>query len=406
MQVLDSFLDAMGDTPLVRLHSVTRGRAAHDPGEARDAESGRQREGPDRHADDRGRRARRPAAAGRHDRRADSGNTGHGLAIAAAVRGYKCIFVMPDKMSQEKISLLRAYGAEVVITPTAVPPRVARVATTASPTALDRGDPGRVPAEPVLQPGEPGDPLRHDRAGDLGARPTATVDVFVAGVGTGGTITGRRALPEVAEPRRARRGRRPRGLHVLGRRPRPYLTEGIGEDFWPDHVRPARRRPVRPRERSRRVPRWPGPITRQEGILVGGSCGTAVSPRSRWRASSTRTTTIVVLLPDTGRNYLSKLYSDTLDAASTGCSTARGDRAVEQVLAAKGARDAAARHGERARQGAPGDRRAAGALDLAGAGRAGGLDRREPSSSGRSASASCSSGSSATPTRCRPTSPR
>ncbi len=156
MQVLDTFLDALGNTPLVRLHAVTKGLAPtvlaklemlNPGGSVKDRIGIRMIEDAER------RGQLRP---GGTIVEPTSGNTGHGLAIAAAIRGYRCIFVMPDKMSQEKIALLRAYGAEVVITPTAVSSRVARVLLRRRRSPRER-DPRRLPAESVLQPSEPRD---------------------------------------------------------------------------------------------------------------------------------------------------------------------------------------------------------------------------------------------------------
>ena len=157
-------------------------------------------------------------------------------------KGYRCIFVMPDKMSHEKISLLRAYGAEVVICPTAVDARVARELLLGVRPA-GRGDPGRVQAQPVRQPGQPAGALRHDRPGDLGADRRRARRPGDRGRHRRHDL-GHRPLPEGAEARPAGRRRRPRGLDLL--QPddvHPYLVEGIGEDFWPDDLRSVAGRP-------------------------------------------------------------------------------------------------------------------------------------------------------------------
>ena len=164
-----------------------------------------------------------------------SGNTGVGLAIAAAHKGYRCIFVMPDKMSQEKISTLRAYGAEVVITPTAVEPRLAGELLLGLRPAR-RGDPGRLQARPVLEHGEPGGALRDDRAGALGADAAARSTRSSISVGTGGSISGHRAYFKERKPEVRIVGADPEGsvftaddAHPV----HPYLVEGIGKDTWP-----------------------------------------------------------------------------------------------------------------------------------------------------------------------------
>jgi cystathionine beta-synthase len=307
MEVLDSFLDAVGDTPLVRLTKVTRGAPAtvlaklemlNPGGSVKDRIGLRMIEAAERAG------LLRP---GGTIVEPTSGNTGHGLAIAAAIRGYKCIFVMPDKMSQEKISLLRAYGAEVVITPTAVPPESPesyyRVAD-----RLTEEIPG------AFQPNQyynDENPAAHEATTgpEIWRQTDGRITAFVAGVGTGGTITG------VA---RYLKGRNPDVL-VVGADPEgsiysgdvhPYLTEGIGEDFWPRTFDPSlvdRYVRVSDRDAFRMARR----ITREEGILVGGSSGTAVVAAVDVARELGPDDVVVVVLPDTGRNYLSKLYSDT-----------------------------------------------------------------------------------------------
>jgi cystathionine beta-synthase len=188
MQVLDTFLDAMGHTPLVRLHSVTRGlrpsvlakvEMLNPGGSVKDRIGIRMIED----AEERG--LLRP---GGTIVEPTSGNTGHGLAIAAAIKGYRCIFVMPDKMSQEKISLLRAYGAEVIITPTAVP-RESPESYYSVAERLAQEIPG------AFQPNQyfnPVNPQTHEETTgpEIWEQTEGKIDVFVAGVGTGGTITG------------------------------------------------------------------------------------------------------------------------------------------------------------------------------------------------------------------------
>jgi cystathionine beta-synthase len=235
-----------------------------------------------------------------------SGNTGHGLAIAAAIKGYRCIFVMPDKQSEEKMSLLRAYGAEVVVCPTAVPPESPesyyRVAE-----RLAREIPG---AFHPNQYRNPANPLTHyETTGpEIWEQTEGRIDVLVAGVGTGGTICGTaRYLKE-----------RNRHIRIVGADPEgsvytgpvcQYLVEGIGEDFWPETFEPSLvDRYVRVSDgdafcTARRV-------TREEGILIGGSGGAAVFAAMTMARELPADRLVVVILPDTGRNYLSRLYSD------------------------------------------------------------------------------------------------
>ncbi len=334
MLVLDSFLDAVGGTPLVRLHKVTRGvrptilaklEMLNPGGSVKDRIGLPMIEAAERAG---------LLAAGGTIVEPTSGNTGHGLAIAAAIKGYKCIFVMPDKMSQEKVALLRAYGAEVVITPTAVPPESPesyyRVAD-----RLTEEIPGAFQPNQYFNQGNPS--AHYDTTGpEIWEQTDGQVDVVVVGVGTGGTITG------TARYLRERRsdilvvGADPEGSLYsapAGEESRPYLVEGIGEDFWPETFDPSVvDRWVRVSDRdSFRLARR---ITREEGILVGGSSGTAMYAALEVAAELDETKLIVVIFPDTGRNYLSKLYSDTW-LLQYGMLERPEVVRVEEVLAAK-----------------------------------------------------------------------
>jgi cystathionine beta-synthase len=307
VEVLSSFLDAVGDTPLVRLNAVTRGlrptvlaklEMLNPGGSVKDRIGPRMIEAAEREG------LLRP---GGTIVEPTSGNTGHGLAIAAAIKGYKCIFVMPDKMSQEKIALLRAYGAEVVITPTAVAPdspesyyRVADRLTEEIPGAFQ-------PNQYFNQE----NPAAHEATTgpEIWRQTDGAIDVLVCGVGTGGTLTGAARYLKRQNPDVVVVGADPEGSIYSGD-VHPYLSEGIGEDFWPETFDPSLvDRWIRVTDRdsfamARRV-------TREEGILVGGSCGTAVVAALEVAREMDETATIVVILPDTGRNYLSKLYSDS-----------------------------------------------------------------------------------------------
>jgi len=307
MEVLDSFLDAVGDTPLVRLNKVARGVAPavlaklemlNPGGSVKDRIGLRMIEAAERAG------FLKP---GGTIVEPTSGNTGHGLAIAAAIRGYKCIFVMPDKMSQEKISLLRAYGAEVVITPTSVPPESPesyyRVAD-----RLTEEIPG------AFQPNQyfnEENPAAHEATTgpEIWRQTDGRITAFVTGVGTGGTITGVARYLKSQDPDVLIVGADPEGSIFSGD-VHTYLTEGIGEDFWPNTFDPSlvdRYVRVSDRDAFRMARR----ITREEGILVGGSSGTAVVAALEVARELGPDDVVVVILPDTGRNYLSKLYSDT-----------------------------------------------------------------------------------------------
>jgi cystathionine beta-synthase len=331
MRVHDSFLDAVGDTPLVRLRGVARGikptilaklEMLNPGGSVKDRIGLRMIEAAERES------LLRP---GGTIVEPTSGNTGHGLAIAAAIKGYKCIFVMPDKMSQEKVALLRAYGAEVVITPTAVPPespesyyRVADRLTEEIPGAF----------QPNQYFNQENPRAHYDTTGPEIWRDTdGEIDVLVAGVGTGGTITGTARYLKEQNPAITVVGADPEGSLLSGGEAHPYLTEGIGEDFFPETFDPSLvDRWVRVSDRDAFL--TARAITRQEGILVGGSAGTAVWAALLVARELPEDALVVVILPDTGRNYLSKLYSDTWMLQYGFLETSEIVR-VDEVMAAK-----------------------------------------------------------------------
>jgi cystathionine beta-synthase len=333
MDVLDSFLDAMGRTPLVRLGRVTRGvrptilaklEMLNPGGSVKDRIGLRMIEVAER--------AGRLKPGGTIVE-PTSGNTGHGLAIAAAIRGYRCIFVMPDKMSQEKVALLRAYGAEVVITPTAVAPdnpesyyRVADRLTEEIPGAF----------QPNQYFNQENPKAHYETTGpEIWEQTGGQIDVLVAGVGTGGTITGVGRYLKEQKPDVVVVGADPEGsvFSAPDEEPRPYLVEGIGEDFWPETFDPkVVDRYVRVSDRdSFRLARA---ITREEGILVGGSSGTALHAALEVSRELDSDALVVVIFPDTGRNYLSKLYSDSW-MLQYGFLERRAVVRVEEVLMAK-----------------------------------------------------------------------
>jgi cystathionine beta-synthase len=236
-----------------------------------------------------------------------SGNTGVGLAIAAAIKGYRCIFTMPDKMSQEKIALLRAYGAEVVITPTAVPPESPesyyRVAD-----RLTEEIPGAFQPNQYFNQENPA--THHATTGpEIWKQTEGRITHFVCGVGTGGTITGTGRYLKEQNPGVVIVGADPEGSLYTGAEARPYLVEGIGEDFIPETFDPAivdRWVTVSDRDSFITARR----ITREEGLLVGGSCGTAVFAALEVGKELGPDGLVVVVLPDSGKSYLSKVYND------------------------------------------------------------------------------------------------
>ena len=317
MEYAESISDLIGNTPLVRLTRVTRelGPLAHQPlilaklemlnpgGSVKD-------------------RIGMPMIeAAEHDGllkpggtiiEPTSGNTGHGLAIAAALKGYRCVFVMADKQSAEKQQLLRAYGAEVVLCPTNVEPESPESYYSVA-KRLARDIPG------AFQPDQywnMNNPEAHYRTTgpEIWRQTEGKVTHVVVASGTGGTISGMGRYLKEQSPSVVMVGADPEGSVLSGDTARPYLTEGIGEDFFPGTYDPkVVDRWVRVSDRdsfamARR-------ITREEGILAGESCGTAVVAmltvaRELMESGSARDAVIVVLFSDGGRNYLSKLYND------------------------------------------------------------------------------------------------
>jgi cystathionine beta-synthase len=236
-----------------------------------------------------------------------SGNTGVGLAIAAAIKGYKAIFVMPDKMSQEKISLLKAYGAEVVITPTAVP-RESPESYYSVAERLAKEIPGGFQPNQYFNPANPR--THYESTGpEIWEQTAGKIDYFVAGVGTGGTISGVAKYLKEMNPKIRIVGVDPEGSLYTGDKVRPYKIEGIGEDFIPGTVDLSlidEWVTVGDRDSFLMARR----AVREEGMLMGGSCGTALYGALEVAKKLEDNKLMVVLLPDSGRSYLSKIYND------------------------------------------------------------------------------------------------
>jgi cystathionine beta-synthase len=308
IEAAESLLELVGETPLLRLRRIGRGlectllgklEMLNPGGSVKDRIGLRMIEAAEREG------LLRP---GGTIVEPTSGNTGVGLAIVAAIKGYRCIFTMPDKMSGEKIALLRAHGAEVVITPTAVPPESPesyyRVAD-----RLTEEIPG------AFQPNQyfnRENPRAHylTTGPEVWRQTQGRITHFVAAVGTGGTISGTGQYLKEQNPDVVIVGADPEGSLYTGGEARPYLVEGIGEDFWPETLdREVVDRWVTVSDRdsfleARRV-------TRAEGLLVGGSAGTAVHAALEVGAELPPGAVVVVMLPDSGRSYLSKVYNDS-----------------------------------------------------------------------------------------------
>jgi len=237
-----------------------------------------------------------------------SGNTGIGLAMIAQRRGYKCVFVCPDKVSEEKRNVLRAYGAEVVVCPTAVPPEHPNSYYTTSDRLAREIEGGWKPN----QYANVNNPESHytGTGPELWDQTEGKITHFVAGIGTGGTISGTgRYLKEVSGGRVKIIGADPEGSVYSGGTGRPYLVEGVGEDFWPstydrdicDEIIAV------PDAESFDMTRR---LAREEALLVGGSCGMAAVAALRVAERAGPDDVIVVLLPDGGRGYLAKVFDD------------------------------------------------------------------------------------------------
>ncbi len=307
MKYYNTILETVGSTPLVKLNKVTKGlkplilakvEVFNPGGSVKDRPSIRMIEEAEKHG------LLKP---GGTIIEPTSGNTGTGLAQIAAVKGYRCILVVPDKVAQEKINLLRAYGAEVVVVPTSV-----SASSHESYYSVANKLTAEIPG--AFQPNQfanPNNPEAHylSTGPEIWDQTDGKITHFIATMGTGGTISGTARFLREKNPKVRIIGVDPEGSIYSGDLAGSYKVEGIGEDFIPrnaelklidEFVRVSDKDSFTMGRR----------LAREEGLLCGGSCGTAVVAALKISQNLSENDVVVVLLPDGGRGYLSKMYSD------------------------------------------------------------------------------------------------
>ncbi|MEY9947246.1 cystathionine beta-synthase [Kitasatospora sp. GAS1066B] len=335
MRYHNSIIELVGNTPLVKLTKVTEGISAtvlakveyfNPGGSVKDRIAMRMIEAAEASG------ALKP---GGTIVEPTSGNTGVGLAIVAQQKGYKCIFVCPDKVSTDKINTLRAYGAEVVVCPTAVAPEHPDSYYNVS-DRLVRETPNAWKPDQYSNAENPASHY-HSTGPELWEQTAGKITHFVAGVGTGGTISGTgRYLKDASGGAVQVIGADPEGSVYSGGTGRPYLVEGVGEDFWPtayDRTVADEIVAVSDKDSFQMTRR----LAKEEGLLVGGSCGMAVVAALEVAKRLGPDDVVVVLLPDGGRGYLSKIFNDDWMADYGFLPTAEDEAHIGEVLARKDA---------------------------------------------------------------------
>lgn len=333
MQTYDSVVDLIGNTPLVRLKNVTEGIKAQVFAKVEYLNPGGSIK--DRIAMNLvlAAEAEGLLKPGGTIVEPTSGNTGVGLALVAQQRGYKCVFVVPDKVSEDKQNVLRAYGAEVVVCPTAVAPESPDSYYSVSDRLVKEIPDAWKPDQYSNQ----NNPRSHyeSTGPEIWNQTDGKVTHFVAGIGTGGTISGTgKYLKEVSDGKVKIIGADPEGSIYSGGTGRPYLVEGVGEDFWPAAYNPKIVDEViavsdaESFEMTRR-------LAREEGLLVGGSCGMATVAALKAAKDLSEDDVVIVILPDSGRGYLSKIFNDAWLAKYGFSGEYKGEITVGEVLEAK-----------------------------------------------------------------------
>lgn len=330
MEIADSVLELIGETPMVRLRQVGADLACPVVAKLETTNPGGS-------SKDRAALSMIEAAEASGELKPGgtiveptSGNTGVGLAIVAAQRGYDCVFVVTDKVSPEKVDLLRAYGAEVIVCPGAVLPEDPRSYYSTAERLV-----AEIPnAYRPNQYANPANPEAHvaTTGPEIWRQSDGRITHFVAGAGTGGTLSGVGKYLKSQSADVQIVAADPEGSVYSGGSGRPYLVEGVGEDFWPETYHPSvvdRVIAVSDRDSFLTARR----VTEVEGLLIGGSGGTAVAAGLQLAAELTADDLVVVLIPDSGRGYLSRVFNDEW-MAGYGFLTAEGP-VVADVVGAK-----------------------------------------------------------------------